>query len=115
MMTRKRAERIVAAEVHVGQMGNGGPWECWISTPEIFGTGLYGFGKTEHEALGNVAETFYKKECLRVFESQGWKCCSCGELRPLQGHHKVHRSHGRVDRDNIEGRCAKCHGQEHGG
>ena len=66
-------------------------------------------------ALGLLVEDLYKTECQKVFEAQGWKCARCGQFRPLQGHHKVHRSKGRVDKSNLEGLCAACHGHEHGG
>lgn len=66
-------------------------------------------------ALGLLVEELYKVECQKVFTAQEWKCAGCGQFRPLQGHHKRHRSQGRVDKGNLEGLCAACHGKEHGG
>jgi hypothetical protein len=67
------------------------------------------------KALGELVEILYREECQRTFHKQGWRCARCAGLKPLQGHHKIKRSKGRVDRDNIEGLCAACHGKEHGG
>ena len=114
-MTKRRAERIIASEIAVTQLSANGTWDAYIVPGEYFGSGLYAYGKTEDQAIGNLVAAFYKAECLRVFEGQEWKCARCGLRKPLQGHHIEHRSHGRVDRNNVEGLCAKCHGQEHGG
>ena len=114
-MTKRRAERIIASEIAVTQLSANGTWDAYIVPGEYFGSGLYAYGETENEAIGNLVKAFYKAECLRVFELQEWKCARCGLRKALQAHHKVHRSHGRVDRGNIEGLCAKCHGPEHGG
>jgi hypothetical protein len=114
-MTPKRAERIIASEIKVAQLSANGTWDAYIVPGEYFGSGLYAYGETENEAIGNLVKAFYKAECLRVFELQEWKCARCGLRKALQGHHKIYRSHGRVDRDNVEGLCAKCHGPEHGG
>ena len=114
-MTPKRAERIIASEIKVAQLSANGTWDAYIVPGEYFGSGLYAYGETENEAIGNLVKAFYKAECLRVFELQEWKCARCGLRKALQAHHKIHRSHGRVDRDNVEGLCAKCHGPEHGG
>ena len=67
------------------------------------------------DATRLLVEDLYREECGKVFQAQGWKCARCGYFRPLQGHHKVHRSKGRIDRGNLEGLCAVCHGKEHGG
>jgi hypothetical protein len=114
-MTKRRAERIIASEIKVAQLSANGTWDAYIVPGEYFGSGLYAYGETENEAIGNLVKAFYKAECLRVFELQEWKCARCGLRKALQGHHVKHRAKGRIDRGNIIGICASCHAKEHGG
>lgn len=58
----------------------------------------------------------YQRHCEMVAVLQRRRCARCGELRPLQGHHIIFRSHGRNDRlPGIEMLCPDCHGNIHEG
>jgi hypothetical protein len=75
--------------------------------------------RTSPQQMKDMAQEFVdwnlKRNAELVFEQQGWRCARCGEMKPLQAHHKRFRSHGRDDRvANIEGRCQPCHGKQHG-
>lgn len=111
-MTLKRAEDVTGLRIETGT-DNAGAYALAYDGDTL--VRAMRSAKGIKVALGLLVEDLYKTECQRVFEAQGWKCARCGQFRPLQGHHVKHRSKGRVDKGNLEGLCASCHGQEHGG
>ena len=110
-MTLSQAERICGYRIEVGTDSAGDFLRAWDGEQEV------GFLRVKRDlkfSLGIMVEWFYREECRKVFAAQDWHCARCGERRPLQGHHIEYRSKGRVDRGNLEGVCAACHGREHG-
>lgn len=62
-------------------------------------------------ALTLLVDRVLKQTNMKVFERDGWRCVACGKFGPLQSHHKVKRSKGRVDDiDNLTSLCPACHG-----
>jgi len=67
------------------------------------------------EAIRLFSEKILSEEiAIEVFKRQGWRCNHCGEMRPLQIHHLVHRSQRGTHRlENLVALCAECHEKEH--
>lgn len=64
--------------------------------------------------LKEFVEWNYKRNSQMVFEAQSYRCANCGEMKPLQAHHRKHRSQGRNDRtENLVGLCSSCHEGKH--
>lgn len=52
----------------------------------------------------------YESIRLEVYESQGWRCAHCAEMKPLTLDHIIKRSQGGGDeRSNLRGLCLECH------
>jgi len=65
------------------------------------------------------ADDFLRANLFRLrrqlSREQVWRCAQCGGIKPLQLHHRKHRSEQRDDRiENCEMICRDCHGKEHG-
>ena len=107
-MTSKRAERIMSMEVrripsdlrqYVYGAFNGGP------EPIVRASGL-----TPAEALKRLVCANYERVGDIVFNEQRWRCAACYRLSPLQRHHIIPRSKGRVDkRENLVALDHGCH------
>lgn len=74
-------------------------------------------GITENRALHNLVEGVYAVRCERAMERDGWQCTEPGCETPrngLQCHHKVFRSHGRLDTlENLRTLCLNHHEAQH--
>jgi len=81
---------------------------------------FFSFLEDERAACDMLRKMNWARVERNVFETQGWKCKRCGQVKPLQGHHVLfksrwRRSDGPLDiESNIEGLDQACHGQEHG-
>lgn len=108
----RRVTRINGCEVHVSQTGIF--FDAYDpETGEVMATTL---AKDPKLAAQRLVELVYQINSNIVMEQQAWKCNLCQLRRPLQAHHKIHRSKGRSDRvDNLEALCHKCHAEKHGG
>lgn len=118
-MTRKQAERIMQMDVVE-----------LPSAPLTFrfeghtdGILVRGRGRTANEALHKLVDNNYKRVCALVAQQQKYRCGNvalggefgCGLIRPLQFHHIVPRSKGRVDTElSLVGLCRECHAEKHG-
>lgn len=72
-------------------------------------------GKTEKDALRALVEEVYRIHSETAMKRAGYRCERCGSRVPLQCHHVVFRSHGRVDSPgNLKVLCLRCHEKEHG-
>ena len=111
-MNIRRAEQVTGFRIEVG-VDNAGAFAMAYDGDVL--VKVMRSKRDVKDATRLLVEDLYREECGKVFQAQGWKCARCGRFRPLQGHHKVHRSKGRVDKGNLEGLCAACHGKEHGG
>jgi len=114
-MTKRQAEKIIGQPVAVNTLGCFPLFTAETLHPYVKGEIVPAVSRTESKALGDLVQRLYIIYCNKVFTEQEWKCARCGKRKPLHGHHKKHRSKGRVDKDNLEGLCAACHGREHGG
>lgn len=57
-------------------------------------------------------ETYSKMRSM-VFDSQGWRCAKCGQIKPLTLDHKIKRSQlGSDEIENLQGLCVFCHDQK---
>lgn len=65
----------------------------------------------DSDALRVLSERCFHRMCVEeVFPRDGWRCIIDGRGGPVQGHHKVKRSHGgRHVPENIVTVCPKCH------
>lgn len=68
--------------------------------------------------INQMAQEFvdwnYRLVSDQVRQEQNYRCIACGQMKPLQTHHKVLRSQGRDDRrKNLEARCQDCHESQH--
>lgn len=71
-------------------------------------------GKTPGGALKDLVEKNYQRVSRLVFQRARWRCEECRLLKPLQAHHKVFRSQGRLDtEENLRALCAACHDKIH--
>ena len=51
----------------------------------------------------------------QLLREQDWRCAQCAGIKPLQLHHRKHRSEQRNDRiENLEMLCIADHRKEHG-
>lgn len=113
-MTLKRVARITGYEIR--------------QLPPVVGYNQFRFGAYDGDrlvaecdnyqpqmALKGLVTIVYKIHSQAVFAAQGWKCLDCGQVKPLQIHHIVHRSKGRNDKmQNLKALCYNCHQLEHG-
>lgn len=88
-------------------------------------TGIYGRDPEFEQAVVSIGPSLSADDFLRanldrlrrqLLAEQVWRCAQCGGIKPLQLHHRKHRSEQRDDRiENLEMLCATDHGKEHGG
>lgn len=65
---------------------------------------------TDDLALKTLVERVYSLHCRVVLEQYGWRCSRCHEVKRLQIHHRIYRSHGGTHGvDNLEPVCWDCH------
>ena len=105
-MTIRHAERITGLViVKTGDY-------FWMAHGEIGRTDVRAFN--EKDAAQKIVDWNWREVSRIVFQRQDYRCARCGMLRPLQNHHRKHRSAGRIDSiENSEGLCNECHGQDH--
>ena len=61
-----------------------------------------------------AADSFHPVPNGFIIAEQHYRCAHCGEVKPLQVHHIIFRSHGGGDqRENLEALCAECHHKKH--
>lgn len=69
----------------------------------------------ESDELRQLMADIYRHHCAIVRENQGFKCGLCGELKPLECHHKEGRgmaSSKRSDRvEDLIALCSHCHNE----
>lgn len=83
------------------------------------------FGADEGTIVVSVAPSLSADDFLRanldrlrqqLLAEQDYRCAQCGAIKPLQLHHRKHRSEQRDDRiENLEMICVEDHQKEHGG
>jgi len=65
------------------------------------------FPKKKRVVLKGQAYLDLQRLC---FDVDNWRCKICNRLRPLQAHHMIPRSLGRIDElQNLISLCAECH------
>ena len=65
----------------------------------------------ERLRLDRVLYETLRQEVLR---RDAWRCQSCGKMSHLQVHHKIFRSHMRIDSEaNLITLCTVCHARVH--
>ena len=71
---------------------------------------------TLRRALYHLSEACYRLAALDQMEAQGWKDANSGETGvPLEAHHIVKRSAGRLDsQENLVGVSRRTHDAQHG-
>lgn len=66
-------------------------------------------------ALERLCDGVYRIHCNMVGAAQSYRCADCGRCRPLDPHHKIKRSKGRVDTcENLVMVCRICHDRREG-
>lgn len=114
MMTVRTAARIMAVDVDCYPTPNELGWIAEANLRDI-GEAARTEAKSKEEALEKLVDLGYRMRVLWVCRQQGWRCYNCGAVKPLEGHHKKFRSHGRVDvAANLVALCCACHGLQHG-
>ncbi len=110
-MTKASAERITGYEIRLlTDSPLGVAYGAFRADVQIAAAS----GSKPGEALKLLVEKVYKIHSEIVFREQKWRCARCGQRRPLQAHHLVHRSKGRSDAvPNLIGECWACHEREH--
>jgi len=64
--------------------------------------------------LEALLESHWRWLCRLIDKRAGYRCEGCGEIVPLQHHHREFRSHGRKDTlENILAECFRCHARYH--
>lgn len=90
-------------------------YALWIEE----GVAYFAMVADEQDACKQLRDDNWRRVCNTVFREQEFKCARCGQIQPLQGHHKLYRSRwsrkdGPLDvASNTEGLCARCHESEH--
>jgi hypothetical protein len=111
-MTRKKAEQITRLRL-AGRLVED-TW-VYIAYDENNKAMACGEGDEEKEALEELVRDNYRRVSREVMIRQGFLCGRCGERKPLQTHHKEHRSKGRLDtEENLIAVCQHCHNSAHG-
>jgi len=65
----------------------------------------------------SVKQKARNRELAKIKPPEDGLCQNCGhrpDFRGLAKHHKIFRSHGGKEGDNIIWLCSKCHSAEHG-
>lgn len=75
--------------------------------------------RDEKRAADRLRQLNWTRVCCIAFELANYKCIGCGQIKPLQGHHKLYRSRwkrsdGPLDVvSNIASLCNACHQSIH--
>ena len=113
-MTVRSAERITGMEIRLippaSKVGSAVTYAAYDQGAEVIRRTESGHSAT----LGAIVETLYRRTAQKVFERAKWRCEECGRIRPIQAHHVIFRSHGRVDSmENLRALCKSCHENAH--
>lgn len=117
-MKLAKAEKIIGEPITLGYM----PEQGFMASAFIYhvdDTGLNGpvlqvWSTTKERVIDLLVEKMYKERSRELFKRADYRCNHCGELKPLQAHHKIFRSHGRSDAlSNLVALCADCHERTH--
>jgi len=112
-MTRKQAERITGLSIR--EVPSDPRQHAYIG---VNGDGVAlvaGRGWSPGEALKKLVDNNYADLRKRLAIKQKHKCWECGKFGPLEFHHIIHRSKGRVDsEENLIGLCPPCDRRAHG-
>ena len=86
-------------------------------------TGVYGRDSSSGEIVVSIGPSLTADDFLRanldrlrrkLLVEQRYRCAQCAAIRPLQLHHRKHRSEQRDDQiENLEMICAVDHDKEH--
>jgi hypothetical protein len=113
MITLKKAERIISYPITMERNQETKEWTavCDWEAGVVKATGV-----NVKVVLQELIDITYKLRCAEVRRLANYRCSNCGKGGPLQIHHIVFRSHGRVDKiENLSARCIDCHRIAHGG
>lgn len=83
------------------------------------GVAFFAMVKDEKEACAMLRADNWRRVVYMVSKAQEWRCKSCRQVKPLQGHHVLFRSRWRrIDgpldvESNTHALCADCHQDEH--
>lgn len=110
-MTHQNAEKISGHAV----IRSDGHWLVYCACGPHQRAIRVPIGADESGELKTLVEDVYRHHCAIVRERQEYKCFLCGDLKPLDCHHKDGRGRGeRSDRiDDIVGLCRHCHDEAH--
>lgn len=112
-MTRTKLERITQLTLVVEENPDGTKYSLRDGSGVVVVS--VSSRNRESDVLTELLKLNYWRVQRIVFERAGWKCEECGRLKPLQFHHKIFRSHGRVDTpENGKALCGDCHDVPHG-
>lgn len=111
----KFEKRHPDVSLHISESG---PSVCVAATEVSRGKEViadrHGPASSRHRLLWELSEAVQAIRRLEVARAQGYRDAQTGEIKPLQTHHVVFRSHGGThERRNLSGLSAESHRRRH--
>ncbi len=107
-MTIRQAEKITGLIIAKHENGD------YCGRGDVAGE-FWVHASDDKTAAANIVALHYRYISATVMKSQNFRCADCKGIRPLSCHHKILRSHGRIDSAaNLIALCTPCHEKRHG-